>query len=227
MNKLENITILYVEDDEITRENISEFLGRKCHKLFVAKDGLEGYEKFKECNPNIVITDIEMPNLNGIELATKIRKESSTTQIIIATAFTDPEYLLKAVNLHLVKYIIKPLSILKINEALQECEKYIDDSQTSKKQITKELFYDLFTKEAVLKNEIVQLSKSERNLIELLIKNYPAATSYESIEQNVYEFATSKNAIKLLIKSLRTKIGKDTITNVSGFGYNINIEKED
>lgn len=226
MSKIEHITILYVEDDDITRENIAEFLRRKCHKLIVASNGEEGYDKFCEHKPNVVITDIEMPKLNGIELATKIRKESKDTQIIIATAFTNPEYLLKAVNLHLVKYIIKPLSIIKINEALQECEEYIDDSSTTKKYINKNLFYDTYTKEAVLNEEIIPLSKNERALIELLIKNYPAATSYENIETNVYDFASSKNAIKLLIKSLRAKIGKETITNVSGFGYNINIEKE-
>lgn len=226
MQKLKNSTILYIEDDDITRENISSFLQRKCKDFFIAVDGKEGLELFRKHNPDIIITDIEMPNLDGLSMAKKIRKQSPSTQIIITTAYASQEYLIEAVNLHLIKYIVKPISLPKLNEALSHCEEFLEDSIITKIKFNKAIFYDTYTKELIKNDEIISLSKTERALLDLLIKNYPAPTSYEGIDSNVYEFASSKNAIKLLVKSLRNKIDKETITNVSGFGYNVSIEKE-
>ncbi len=223
MEKLKNSTILYIEDDDITRENISLYLKRKCKTFYQACDGIEGLKFFEKYKPDIIITDIEMPNLNGLDMAKKIRKMSSKVQIIITTAYTSNDYLLDAVNLHLVKYIVKPISLPKLNDALSQCEEFIDDEVITKRYFDENTFYDIYTKELIIKNEIIPLSRNERGLIDLLIKNHPAPSSYETIEANVYEFASSKNAIKLLVKSLRAKINKETISNVSGLGYNINI----
>lgn len=221
MEKIKNSTILYIEDDEVTRENISSYLNRVCKTLYVAVDGKDGLEQFQQHSPDIVITDIEMPNMNGLDMAKKIRRISADTQIIITTAYTDPEYLMTAVNLHLIKYIVKPISLPKLTTALNECEVFLDEEEETRKYFDKDLFYDTYTKELVSNNQIITLSKTERNLLELLLKNSPAPSSYESIEIEVYDFATSRNAIKLLVKSLRKKLGKDVIVNVSGLGYNI------
>ena len=223
MKKIKNSTILYIEDDDITRDNMSSYLKRQCKNFHIAVDGQDGLEKFKEYEPDIIITDIEMPNMNGLDMAKKIRKISSTTQIIITTAYADAEYLLEAVNLHLIKYIIKPISLPKLTSALNDCENFLDEEVETKKYIDKDIFYDIYTKELIKESKIIPLSKTERALLELLFKNYPAPSSYEAIETNVYDFSSSKNAIKLLVKSLRAKISKDAISNVSGFGYNINL----
>ncbi|OUR72688.1 hypothetical protein A9Q76_03425 [Arcobacter sp. 31_11_sub10_T18] len=221
MKKVNNSTILYIEDDDITRENISSYLKRQCKQLHIASNGEEGLELFKSFNPEIVITDIEMPKLNGLDMAKKIRKLSPTTQIIITTAYTSNEYLLQAVNLHLVQYIVKPISLPKLTNALKDCDDFLEEEIETKKFFTANIFYDIYTKELVKAEEIISLSKNERALLELLLKNYPAPTSYESIESHVYDFSSSKNAIKLLVKSLRSKISKEAITNVSGLGYNV------
>jgi len=223
MKKIKNSTILYIEDDDITRDNISSYLKRQCKKLYIASNGEEGLELFKEHEPAIVITDIEMPKLNGIEMSKRIRKISSTTQIIITTAYASQEYLIQAVNLRLVQYIVKPISLPKLNSALSDCEEFLEEEVDTKKYFDTSTFYDIYTKELVKDDKIISLSKNERALLEVLLKNYPAPTSYEAIQSNVYEFATSKNAIKLLVKSLRQKIEKEAIANISGLGYNLNL----
>jgi len=223
MNKIQNCSILYIEDDEITRDNITSYLKRQCKNLYVASNGEEGLELFTKHTPQIVITDIEMPKLNGLDMAKKIRRLSSTTQIIITTAHASQEYLLQAVNLHLIQYIVKPISLPKLTSALNDCDEFLEEEIQTRKVFIQNVFYDTYTKELVKNNEIISLSKNERALLELLFKNYPAPTSYEAIETNVYDFASSKNAIKLLVKSLRTKIDKESIVNVSGLGYNLSL----
>ena len=221
MNKIKNSTILYVEDDKITRENISYFLQTKCRKLYIASNGEEAYTSFLNNAPDIIITDIQMPLLNGLDMAEKIKKISPKTQIIITSAYSQQEYLLKAVNLHLVQYIIKPLSIIKLNSALKDCEHFIEEKKDDKVFLKKEIFYDKIKKELIKSEQTISLSKKERALLELLITKYPSSTSYENIERFVYEFNSSKNAIKLLVKSLREKTSKELIINISGFGYKI------
>jgi len=103
-NDYANLTLLYVEDDEIIRQNAVEYLSNYCQKVFWAKDGQEALLVYKDKKPNIIITDIEMPRLNGLEMAKRIRKKDKKTPIIIATAFTEKEYLLQAVELQLVKF---------------------------------------------------------------------------------------------------------------------------
>lgn len=223
MEKIKNATILYIEDDDVTRDNISSYLTRQCKILYTAVDGKDGLEKFQKYSPDIIITDIEMPNMNGLEMAKKIRKLSKTTQIIITTAYTSQEYLMSAVNLHLIQYIVKPISLPKLTSALKDCDNFLDETEDTRKYFSSTMFYDIYTKELVNNEEIIALSKHERALLELLLKNFPAPSSYESIENEVYDFSTSKNAIKLLVKSLRAKLSKEVISNVSGLGYNINI----
>lgn len=215
-------TILYIEDDAVTREQFSQFLQPQCKSLYVAHDGQQGFELYKQHKPDIVITDIEMPKVSGLELARKIRSDSLTTQIIIITAYKKPEYLLEAVNLQLVQYLVKPISLAKITSVLDLALSLVDkDAYTTHKKISESNYYDTYTKEMVGENGIINLSKYERGLVELLIRKYPAPASYESIDAHIYDNSASKNAMKLLVSSLREKINKASILNVSGFGYKI------
>jgi len=227
MNIRKNIkdsSILYIEDDATTRDQFAHFLKTQCKILHTAKNGIQGFELFKEIKPDLVITDIEMPKLNGLEMAKKIRVISLSTQIIIITAYQKPEYLLQAVNLQLTQYLIKPISLKKITEALELSSHYLDCKKSeTKKHLNKQTYYDTYTKELISNNQIINLSKNERALIELLINKYPAPLSYESIEAKIYDYNGSRNAIKLLISALRNKTSKESITNISGFGYKINL----
>jgi len=228
LQKMKNSTILYIEDDVITKKQMSQFLESQCKVLFTASNGQEGFELYKKLKPDLVITDIEMPKLNGLQLAEKIRKTCLSTQIIIITAYKKPEYLLEAVNLQLVQYLVKPISLEKINSVLKFAAQFLDVKKPElKKKINKEIYYDLYTKELVGKNKIIKLSKYERSLIELLITKYPESVSYETIDAHIYDYHSSKNAIKLLISALRNKTSKESVINVSGFGYKINLMGEE
>jgi len=109
---LKNYTILYVEDEKESVELIQSLLKNKIKTIFVAYDGVEGLELYKEHLPDIVISDIQMPNMNGIEMAKEIKKLNSKQNIIFITAFNENHLLLEAINLGIDKYIIKPILTL-------------------------------------------------------------------------------------------------------------------
>ena len=120
MNKLSKIKLLYVEDDELIREELAETLEFDVKELIVAINGEEGLEKFKEYNPDVVITDIKMPKMNGLDMAGEIKKISPKTPVIVTTAFSDSNYLLKAIDIGIDKYVTKPVDLDKLYKALEE-----------------------------------------------------------------------------------------------------------
>ena len=120
MDKLARLKVLYVEDDEFIREELSETLEFDVKELYVAKDGLEGLEKFKKFSPDIVISDVKMPKMNGLEMSKKIKQISASTPIIITTAFSDSNYLMEAIKIGVNRYVTKPVDIDKLYEALNE-----------------------------------------------------------------------------------------------------------
>ncbi|WP_417334684.1 diguanylate cyclase domain-containing protein [Halarcobacter sp.] len=111
-------SILYVEDEKSVQNELAEFLEDFCDKLYVADDGLEGLELYKKHQPKIVVTDIRMPQMDGIELAKNLFELNSDIHIIFLTAFTDLEYLQKAIEIHADGYIIKPIDLEKLESLL-------------------------------------------------------------------------------------------------------------
>jgi len=106
---LKETTILYVEDDLATQKLIKKILSRHCKEVFVASDGVEGLELYRKTNPNIVLSDIVMPNMNGIDMSEQIKKLNPKQIISLFTAYSEPEFKEKATELNIDAYIMKPL----------------------------------------------------------------------------------------------------------------------
>ena len=222
-NELLKLTLLYVEDDEIIRQNAVEYLSDYFKEVYQAKDGLDALEVYRTKKPDIIITDIEMPRLDGLTMAKKIRRKDKTTPIVITTAFTDTEYLIQAVELQLIKYIVKPVTSKKLNEALALLSEYLHINSIV--SIDKEKQYDNLNKCLMIDKELVTLTHKELQLFDLLAKNHHRVVNYEEIENTVwYDDYMSKDALRALIRTLRKKLQGDYIENVSGFGYRLTVK---
>ena len=224
MDNLKNIKILYVEDDELIRENTAEILKRKCDNVITAEDGLEGLELYEKFSPDLIITDIQMPRLDGLSMIKKIRENDLTTKIVITTAYTDQKYLLEAVEMQLIKYVSKPLTWDKISTILKTSAKHLDDNTSTIKYIGNDFTYNTFSKTLYNIDKPVVMSKHETLLLELLVKQRNHVVEYEAIENFVWpEIGMSKDAIKSLTKGLRKKLPQDSLENIYSMGYKLNV----
>ena len=223
-NSYKNIKILYVEDDEIARENGVEYLQNFFETIYGASDAIVALQLYEKYKPDIIITDIQMPKLNGLEFVQKIRQKDKKTQIIIITAFCDKDYLLKAIELGLVKYLVKPVKEKEFEEALFLCVNSLQEDNSNIVKLDENSYFDTFNKNLVIKDEIIKLRAKEILFLELLIKNKNRYVSYEEIENYVWdESVMTKDALKTLVKNLKTKIPKDLILNLTNSGYKIDV----
>lgn len=113
-----NFTVLYVEDDEILRKSFLDYLKKFFKIVDFAIDGEDGLQKYQQRQYDIVITDISMPKLNGIDMAKKIKTLNSNQEIVIASAFTDFEILSEAIKLGIDGYLLKPINYTQMSEIL-------------------------------------------------------------------------------------------------------------
>ena len=120
MDKLSQIKVLYVEDDDFIREELADTLEFDVKELIVAENGEEGLEKFKQFKPDLVISDVKMPKMDGLAMSKEIKSISPKTPIIITTAFSDSDYLMRAIEIGINRYVTKPVDIDKLYSAIEE-----------------------------------------------------------------------------------------------------------
>ncbi len=123
--ELKELTVLYVEDEENIRDSLSYILNRYVKKLYIAVNGEDGLEQYKKYKIDLVISDIKMPKLNGLEMSEKIKEIDESQHIVLTTAFGDIEYLKKAIEIGIDGYSIKPIERNQLFKKLNKIAKNI------------------------------------------------------------------------------------------------------
>lgn len=122
---LNTLTILYAEDDDHIRGQLAQFLKRRCANVYLATNGKEGIELFEKHRPDIVVTDVLMPITDGLKMGEAIRAINPKVPIIITTAFEEPRYFHRAIDLGVDKYVTKPVDLTILESALLKCARAI------------------------------------------------------------------------------------------------------
>lgn len=120
-----DISLLYVEDEQTTREQVSRILQRIVTELYVAENGHEGLALYREKQPDIVMTDMMMPGMSGLEMVREIRRLNQDSQVIMLTAYSDTEYLLECISLGINQYVQKPVDFGQLAAAIETCSNYV------------------------------------------------------------------------------------------------------
>ncbi|MEA1955803.1 MAG: response regulator transcription factor [Campylobacterota bacterium] len=234
-NISKNFTILYVEDDIKVSESMTIFFKTFFKEVVTAYNGLDGielYENYYLKHNNyfdIVISDIRMPKINGVELSKKILSINKEQIVLIFSAYDDSKYLINLINIGVDKFVQKPISPVQITSVLNEiCIKLIEKKELDRYIALSEDFeWDKILK-ILTQNKIkIKLTTNEANLINLFInsprESYTALEIFEYIHDYRNEYNYSIDSVKSLIKRLRKKLPKDTIIHSPDNGYTLNI----
>lgn len=138
VSRLKDITVLYCEDEEYLRDVTKNILESFTRKQLIAEDGVIGLELFNKYQDEIdlIITDVNMPNMNGLEMAKEIKKINPNIPVIVATAFSNSEYLLEAIELGIDKYVLKPINIKKLLDTMNQSLMYHELRDLYRDQLT-------------------------------------------------------------------------------------------
>ena len=217
---MNNLSILVVEDEIDLLERLAKYLSIFCDTIYKAKDGLEALEMYKEHQPTLILTDINMPRLSGVAFVQEVRKTDATTQIIILSAHTNTEDFLAVVPLGLVDYLVKPIQTEQLKTAILKAF----DNVSKDKYIELDYNYAWNKQKNHLEREgeVINLSMNESSFVEILVKKIDEDVSYEEIHNYIYNLdAYSQNAIFTLVKRIRQKTTKELIKSCFKFGYTI------
>lgn len=127
MNLLTQMRLLIIEDDDFQRDELSQYLRRRVKKIYQAKNGEEGYQKYVELKPDMIITDLRMPKMDGLALLNKIRTNDRITPVIITSAMNDKETILKSLDFGITNYLVKPVNVNELQQVLMHAAKLLLD----------------------------------------------------------------------------------------------------
>lgn len=216
-----NIRVLYAEDEEGIRENISFVLSLFFKDVLVAKDGQEALELFEEGRPDLLIFDICMPKMDGIEVLQRIRKMNKEIPIIVLTAHTEQSYLFRAIELNITRYLLKPFSKDALLGAIKECVlKLIKGNESI--DLGKGYVFDCVSKNLHYQGRPIPLSLHELKLMQVLSLEPQKIFSFDELIEAIWGWeVVTKEALKSLVKTLRKKLPEPLIENVFGVGYRL------
>jgi DNA-binding response OmpR family regulator len=164
-----NYTILYAEDDKSIRDNFIILLEDMFSEIYIADNGKDALKQYIVKKPDIIILDIRMPIIDGLEVAKQIRKSDEKTPIIMLTGYSDKELLLNAVNLKLEEYIIKPIDFKKFQQTIDNIIERLNTKHLI--SIRKNIQWDKKNNLLFCNNKIIKLTKKEQLVVHLLMEN--------------------------------------------------------
>lgn len=178
-----SLGILYVEDNKGLRDNMASLLGKFFPHIWVAEDGQSGLELYHAHNPDIVLTDINMPKLKGFALAREIKAHNADVRVIVLSAYDEKEYLYEAIEIGIFRYLTKPTKVPLLIAALRDASLAIHTEQN--KRIFENQLKDIFNYQ---NNLLIMLRGREPVLVNQQFLNFFGVKSLDKFMENQAEF---------------------------------------
>ena len=213
--------ILIVEDEDMIREGISDYLTDCGYETIQAADGLEALEQFSNHQVALILLDIQMPKLNGLEVLSEIRK-SSQVPVLMLTAFQDEEYKMSAFAALADGYLEKPFSLSLLKVRVDAIFKRHYDTGRMFTYRDTEVDFDSYS--AKVAGQEVAVNAKELEILDYLVKNEGRALTRSQIIDAVWKMTDEvpfDRVIDVYIKELRKKLDLDCILTVRNVGYKL------
>jgi DNA-binding response OmpR family regulator len=220
-NILKSLVLLYIEDEDTIRANMTDTLSIIFKKVVAFDNAQEAYVYYQKNDIDIIISDINLPGMSGIEFTKLIRKENFKIPIILLTAYSQTSILLEATRLKLVNYITKPIVYEDLYDSLEVAVEEIARYKNKVILFDNNIKYDLSSKILYKDNAEIHLTASEIKLLDILVEGLPKTVPLRKIKERLWkdQSEATRSAMKSVLTKLRSKIGKQHIKNVSGVGY--------
>lgn len=230
-----NLNILFVEDDVDFRKEFSELLQDIFPSVTTAVDGLDALNKYKEFYENtnkyydLIISDIKMPNYDGVELVDSIYKIKEDQLVIILSARNEFNYLLPLVNLGIHQFFTKPIDYSTfLEDIFKLCNLIYHNNLNNDINIVKineSLIWDKKKRKLLENNEAIELTKNEIRFVETILSDNGKICTVDKLIDIIWadEFDLSPDIthLKSLIYRLRKKAPTLLIKNIYGMGYSL------
>lgn len=223
LSLLKKHTILYVEDEPEIQADIAEYLGSYFSTIHLASDGKEALEQYKKHHPDVLLLDTNLPYIDGLSVAKEIRQQNQDIKIVFLTADTEKEKLLKATELKLTKYLIKPVAPKVFKETLKLLAQEFLYTPSRFLNLCDDYSWDKELERLSHHGSQVDLTVKEYRLLKLFVANKSKVISYDEISMAVWEDSLERNisidSIKNQVSHLRKKLLGNCIASVYGEGY--------
>jgi DNA-binding response OmpR family regulator len=218
--------VLLCEDEKDAREILSFYLNTIFEEVVVAEDGLEGLNTYKSNLENgtafdLVLTDIKMPNMDGMEMLETIHALNKDQKFIIVSAYQDEEKLLKSINLRVLGYFVKPLNVDNVMNMLQKAKEEVLQERENNIKINAIYTYDKNEKLLYEEGKIVKLSKRETQVLDILMQSKGKIVPTDRFKEEIWG-TTEKldSTFRTVVKRLKDKVKRDDfILSRKGQGY--------
>ena len=226
------LKILYVEDDKLISAKIKSILERFFNSVIIASNGEEAIELYKTNKIDLVISDINMPKMDGLEFLEILRNSNPDIPFIFVTARDEPDMMLRAIQLDINNYILKPIDLKNflfiVDKAIEKLFRdYLECQEMNTIQLNDNIFWNKEIKILTKDNISFKLTKKELLLIDLLLQSSNKTYSIEEIITYLwdedYQSKDYISCLKNLISRLRNKIPEINIENIYGMGYKIKL----
>lgn len=215
--QLKSKNVLYIEDELDVLENISKLLKKFFNNFYIASSAEEALQIFQKENIDLMLVDIELPKMNGIDFIRLIKQRVKNIPVVIISAYTKTDYLLQSIELNLDKYIVKPLTSRKIHSLLNTLnEEFLNDERF---ELAKGIVVNKNAATISFDEQTFELTKKEIEFLEIL--HQKKIVTYDELYALWRDEFPSDNAVRSFIKYLRKKLPQDFLKNRSNVGYYI------
>ena len=215
---LKNLKILFVEDEENISKSLKNAIGDEFRSFIIANDGVEGKELLQKIKPDVVISDITMPNMDGLEMSKELKKINPDTPIIILSAYSDKDKLFSAIDVGVTKYFLKPYDPDELLNYIIEIAPTLN-AQTI--ELAKGFSFNKTTSSLYKDSKFVSLTKNEMKFMLLLIENMDKLVDDIEIKLAVWDEEVTDERLRTFIRRLRSKTSKEFVENIKGAGYRL------
>tara|TARA_B100001063_G_C16619038_1_gene479718 strand:+ start:214 stop:882 length:669 start_codon:yes stop_codon:yes gene_type:complete len=218
--------LLLLEDDLTLSETVIDYFEEQGFDVLPAYDGQEAIELVYENSFDLLLLDVNVPELNGFEVLQKIRQEENNTPAIFITSLNSMESLEEGFSSGCDDYIRKPFELKELLLRVQTIIKREYSNKSDIKKICENIEFDLISNELKKDGETVKLNLKELKLLKLFLQHPNELLVHDRIYDNVWEYDEeySDNSLRTYIKNLRKILGKDKIVSLKKLGYRFNQE---